>query len=308
MTTVFSDNLKKLRLQKKLTQEQVAEILGVNAHTISRWECNTTLPDVMILPEIAKLYCVTVDDLFKEAPSAYDNLFQRLACVYHQTNEPEDFIRADVEFKNMMKTNRYSLEDMRMYALIHQFMMFYCKSKAFALYNEILEKGKDDPDKTYWLTKYAKANFSVITGSSDEFIDEQRKIVTNNPDDVNELCVFIRALYYAKRYKEGYDIFISAKQKFTDSGKLYSVGGDICQKLKKYKEAFECWNKAISLDNGFLMNGKYSKASCYEEIGEYEKAYNMRLDMIKELKKSGYDIEAVREEKRAQACFEKINK
>ena len=56
MNGIFANNLKKLRLQKKLTQEQVADILGVSSQTISRWECNTTYPDVMLLPEIAKLY------------------------------------------------------------------------------------------------------------------------------------------------------------------------------------------------------------------------------------------------------------
>ena len=61
----ISQNLKKLRLQKKLTQEQVAEALGVSSQTVSRWECNTTYPDVMLLPEIARLYCVTIDDLFQ---------------------------------------------------------------------------------------------------------------------------------------------------------------------------------------------------------------------------------------------------
>ena len=70
MNNLFSNNLKKLRLQKNLTQEQVAEVLGVSTQTISRWECNTTCPDIMLLPEIARLYCVTVDDLFKENSSA----------------------------------------------------------------------------------------------------------------------------------------------------------------------------------------------------------------------------------------------
>lgn len=39
---VFTNNLKKFRLQKKFTQEQVADILGVNAHTVSRWECGVS--------------------------------------------------------------------------------------------------------------------------------------------------------------------------------------------------------------------------------------------------------------------------
>ena len=64
--TVFSQNLKRFRISKNMTQEQAAEALGVSTQTVSRWECNTTLPDVTILPKIAALYCVTIDDLYKE--------------------------------------------------------------------------------------------------------------------------------------------------------------------------------------------------------------------------------------------------
>ena len=73
MNTVFANNLKKFRLQKELTQEQVASTLGVNAQTISRWECSITLPDVTILPELARLYCVTVDDFFRQTSSVHHN-------------------------------------------------------------------------------------------------------------------------------------------------------------------------------------------------------------------------------------------
>ena len=67
MNDNFSKNLRKLRLEKKLTQEQVAEKLGVSAQSVSRWETGATFPDVMMLPEIARMYGVLVDDLFKES-------------------------------------------------------------------------------------------------------------------------------------------------------------------------------------------------------------------------------------------------
>ena len=58
--TIFSENMKKFRLAKKYTQEEVAEKLCVTAQSVSRWECGNTLPDVLLLPEIAKLYGVVV--------------------------------------------------------------------------------------------------------------------------------------------------------------------------------------------------------------------------------------------------------
>lgn len=82
MNHVLSANLKKFRLSKQLTQEQAAEALCVSVQTVSRWECGTSLPDVVKLPEIARFYCVTIDDLFRDAAVAYENYAQRLSSEY----------------------------------------------------------------------------------------------------------------------------------------------------------------------------------------------------------------------------------
>lgn len=66
MNKVFSNNLKKFRTRKNLTQEQAAEVFNISSQSISRWERGNTLPDVLLLPKIAKLYGVTVDDFYKD--------------------------------------------------------------------------------------------------------------------------------------------------------------------------------------------------------------------------------------------------
>ena len=110
MNNIFSDNLKKFRLAKGLTQEQVAEKLNVNSQTVSRWECGTTLPDVLTLPELARLYEVTVDDFYKKNSVAYENYAQRLSSVYEQSHDPEDFMRCRAEYLKLMKEgSRYIL-------------------------------------------------------------------------------------------------------------------------------------------------------------------------------------------------------
>lgn len=59
----FGENIKTLRKQKGLTQEQVAELLDVSKQSVSRWENNATYPDITFLPILASFYNVTVDFL-----------------------------------------------------------------------------------------------------------------------------------------------------------------------------------------------------------------------------------------------------
>ena len=55
--------LKDLRKQKNLTQEQLAEQLGVSGRTVSRWETGNNMPDISLLVELAEFYEVTIPEL-----------------------------------------------------------------------------------------------------------------------------------------------------------------------------------------------------------------------------------------------------
>lgn len=60
----IGDTIARLRKERSLTQESLAECLGVSAQTISKWESSTTCPDIMLLPVLADFFGVTVDDLY----------------------------------------------------------------------------------------------------------------------------------------------------------------------------------------------------------------------------------------------------
>ena len=57
--------LKDLRREKGITQEQLAEELGVSGRTISRWENGNNMPDISLLVEIAEYFDVSIPEIIK---------------------------------------------------------------------------------------------------------------------------------------------------------------------------------------------------------------------------------------------------
>ena len=60
---MFSDNLLYLRNLKGLSQEQVAEAIGISRQSYSKWEQGDTFPDIDKCDKLAKFYGVTIDSL-----------------------------------------------------------------------------------------------------------------------------------------------------------------------------------------------------------------------------------------------------
>lgn len=53
-----------LRKNKNLTQAQLAEVLSVSSQSVSKWENNLSVPDISLLPVIARYFGITMDELF----------------------------------------------------------------------------------------------------------------------------------------------------------------------------------------------------------------------------------------------------
>ncbi len=63
MTIYFGENIKRLRKEKELTQETLADFFGVSFQAVSKWERGETYPDITMLPVISSFFNVSVDEL-----------------------------------------------------------------------------------------------------------------------------------------------------------------------------------------------------------------------------------------------------
>ena len=62
----FAKNLKKLRQDNNLSQEDIAEKLNTSYKTVSHWETEYSEPSLTQLEKLSKIFDVTIDELIKD--------------------------------------------------------------------------------------------------------------------------------------------------------------------------------------------------------------------------------------------------
>ena len=70
---MFSQNLQKIRSEKNLSQEQLADKIGVSRQTISAWESGKASPELDKITAISKLFSVSIDELVGEIETEASN-------------------------------------------------------------------------------------------------------------------------------------------------------------------------------------------------------------------------------------------
>ena len=94
-------NIKALRKEKDLTQEQLAELFGVSFQAVSKWETGAAYPDIEMLPRIARFFGVTTDELLGVDVSRSDEMIReihdeaaRVFAVPPRNSSPADYASA----------------------------------------------------------------------------------------------------------------------------------------------------------------------------------------------------------------------
>ena len=81
----LGNNLFQARKKAGLSQESVAEKLGVSRQTISKWETDETIPDIYQTKKLAKLYNLTLDELID-----FDIDIKEIEEIIKNTNEEKE--------------------------------------------------------------------------------------------------------------------------------------------------------------------------------------------------------------------------
>lgn len=97
-------NIQYLRKQKKITQEQLADMMSVSRQTISRWEADEIVPELSRIVALSDMFCCKLDTLVREDMGALDEIYSeivikkvkafKMARYVMVTPNPEDDVNA----------------------------------------------------------------------------------------------------------------------------------------------------------------------------------------------------------------------
>ena len=150
--------IKKLRREKDMTQEQLAEYLGITANAVSQWECDRTAPDISQLPVLAYILEVSTDEILGVDARKYKEA---------------------------------------VYKIIEEQSQHYASGN-FEKCVEILRKGLSNYPKSYLLMAKLAHSLSCLGGHDKEVISLCTQVIDGCTDNEIRDCAFQDLIYNHK--------------------------------------------------------------------------------------------------------------
>lgn len=110
MNNNLGTNIKTLRKQLNITQEQLAEALNISSQAVSKWETHISYPDITLLPSIADFFGVSIDFLL-----GYSNKHELSNSICKSTCE-NLFFHGNAMLdclENMDESDKYKFESVK---------------------------------------------------------------------------------------------------------------------------------------------------------------------------------------------------
>jgi transcriptional regulator with XRE-family HTH domain len=176
--------IRQLRFKAELTQEQLAEKVGVGAQAVSKWETSAAMPDITLLPVIAETFGVTIDDLFDLSAGQRLNRIENRMDLEDELPqdvfwEYEDYLRQQLESGQ----DRKRILNLTAYLYWHRSNSYGLKASRFA--KEAVRMDPEKKESQWVLSKtdgHAVWDWNISNHKS--AVEFYRGIVEENPEAV----------------------------------------------------------------------------------------------------------------------------
>ena len=100
----FAENFKKYRMLKNMTQEDIAQLLGITAQSVSKWERNESYPDITFLPAIANILETSIDTLIGMNTIRSEEARLKIHAEAAEFQRKGDYFSAEAVYRNALLT------------------------------------------------------------------------------------------------------------------------------------------------------------------------------------------------------------
>lgn len=174
--------IRQLRFKAGLTQEQLAEKLGIGAQAVSKWENAAAMPDITALPLLAEIFGVSIDDLFDLSSE------QRLNRIENRLDTEED-LPQDVfmEYEEFLKSQLGSAQNKKratsLIAYLYWHRMESYARRAGHYAREAVQAAPNEKD-CQWILQKAEGHAVWDWNMANHIkgIVFYRELVKNNPE------------------------------------------------------------------------------------------------------------------------------
>lgn len=278
----IGNKIKKLRVNKGITQEVLAQQLGVSYQAVSRWENNLTMPDISLLPDIATYFGITIDDLFEMSS---DKIMKRIKNMLDERNQisEQEFKEAEKFLLDCIRKNR---KDGEVYGLLAstynvygwQHLKIAEEYAKLAIENNYNEKDVHNVIIDANRGKNTDWNFY----NHHSIIDYYKLLLEKNPGDRRTCLYALDYLISDGRTEEAREVLKLLSNIEPGEYIVQEYEGLILRQENRITEAFHVWNKMVD-DNKdqwivwACMGDHYADICKYDKAIEYhEKAYSLQ--------------------------------
>ncbi len=174
--------IRQLRFKAGLTQEQLAEKLGIGPQSVSKWENAVAMPDITTLPLLAKIFGVSIDELFDLSNEQRLNRIENRMDM--EADLPQDvFMEYEAFLKEQISDpqNKKRATELLAYLYWHRMDSYARRTRRYA--EEAVRMAPNEKGCQWMLQKAAgHAVWDWNISNHTSAIDFYREIVAANPD------------------------------------------------------------------------------------------------------------------------------
>ncbi len=249
----LADNIKSFRKERKMTQEKLAEALGVTVGAVYKWESGLSTPELSLIVEMADLFDTSVDVLlgYKMKNNRVDHIIKNInkLCMSFDNEAITEVDKALVKYPNSFEVLNIGAETYGYYGITRRDCAMMRKS--LDLYDKVilLLPQNKDPNISEATIRGHMANILFMLGETDKGLEILKKY---NASGMFSSVIGSYIAFFTDNKDEAVS-YLSQGLARAFSGMTTSIVGFIfyfCHK-KEWKKAIDINNYAISLIKGF---------------------------------------------------------